>query len=297
MSQIKVQSINRIPSMKMDRSPTGMGGMDDLLGGGFVPGEVVIMAGEPGAGKSTLLLQLANGMGQLGKKILYVCGEENMPQVRLRADRLGTLNQNVICTETVNLEDIKTIDEEINADLIIVDSLQMLRTISKKAMPGTPTQMKFCLDDLTRYVQDKKKILVAIGHANKSGMVAGLLTLQHMVDAVLFMSKDEQGGRYIEAKKNRFGGNAEGLGLMMTASGLHEVNEDGRIIVDIGVAPSLVAPREVLIDHKKISKAIANGSWFNKHALRLDMKWIYKAVTGQELTDNVEYDIVYRVNE
>ncbi|MCG3203996.1 MAG: DNA repair protein RadA [Elusimicrobia bacterium] len=292
---VNVKSINRIPSVRQERIITGMTAIDRLLGGGFVPGEVVMLAGEPGVGKSTLLLQLSHNLAIRNKKVLYVCGEENLPQVKSRADRLGTLDPKIICTETTSLEDLFSIDKEINADILIVDSLQMLRSIKKKALPGSPTQMRYCLDELQSYIKPTPKVLVIIGHSTKSGMIAGLLTLQHTVDAVFFVSKDEEGGRFIEAKKNRFGDSQEGIGLMMTATGLHELDEEGRIVIDVGTSPEVIAPRELVLPYREIKQAIDGGSWINKFVINNDIKWLYENITGEKLTGQIEYDIICRV--
>lgn len=294
---VRVQSINRIPSIRQTRLETGMSSIDRLLGGGMVPGEVMLLAGEPGVGKSTLLLQLSHNLSNRGKKVLYVCGEENLTQVRLRADRLGTLHPNTICTETVSLEDILSIDKEVNGDVLIVDSLQMLRSVKKKALPGTPSQMRYCLDELMEYVKPTNKVLIIIGHSTKSGMVAGLLSLQHMVDAVFFVSKDEEGGRFIEAKKNRFGDSTEGIALLMTPTGLHEIDENGRIVIDVGTSPALVAPKEVSFPYSRIKVALDRGNWLNRYTIKSDIKWLYEQLTGESLTGEIEYDIICRVKE
>lgn len=227
---ITARPINTIPSKTIEKIKTGIYGFDNLIGGGLVPGSTMLFAGMPGIGKSTLLLQLADAFAKYNK-VLYISGEESMSQIKMRADRLGALNPQIYCSENIALEDILLLIESLNPKLLIIDSLQMLYSRASKVMPGSPSQMKKVLLKMIAIAKEKDMVLITIGHSTKSGMIAGLLTLQHMVDATMFMSiSEEDGVRLLEVKKNRFGASQGIWELEMAEKGFKDINENVMII-------------------------------------------------------------------
>lgn len=217
------QNITEIPPLDDLRLTTTVPDVDRLLGGGFAAGETMLMAGEPGSGKSTFLMQLAGKLADKNTKILYVSGEESLAQLKSRAERLGSVNSNIFCSEATVVEEIYQIDQHLETDFLIVDSLQMLNSVRLKQAPGTPTQMRYCLMSLIDYAKAHNKILIVVGHSTKAGLIAGLLTLQHMVDTVWTLSNDMNSKRQILVKKNRFGPAQEGMELTMTQTGFVEL--------------------------------------------------------------------------
>lgn len=220
-----VKPLSEIEVKEDFRIPTGVEELDILLNGGFPKGAAVLVAGEPGAGKSTLVLQIASLVGSKGYKVLYGCGEESLSQIRNRADRVNATKPTIICSESINLEDLYRADMEADADFIVIDSLQMLYTSSLKQQPSSPTQMRFCLASLIDYVKEHDKILIVIGQSTKSGLIAGMLSLQHMVDVVWYITADVNTVRTLHVHKNRFGSAQTGWELRMGENGFIELEE------------------------------------------------------------------------
>lgn len=230
-----VKPLSEIEVKEDFRIPTGIEELDILLNGGFPKGAAVLVAGEPGSGKSTLVLQMASLVGSKGYKVLYGCGEESLSQIRNRADRLSAAKPTIICSESINLEDLYRADMEANADFIVIDSLQMLYSNSLKQQPSSPTQMRFCLASLIDYVKEKDKILIVIGQSTKSGLIAGMLSLQHMVDVVWYLTADVNTTRTLHVHKNRFGSAQTGWEMRMGPNGFIELEENsskGKGIID-----------------------------------------------------------------
>ena len=219
----KYQSLPDVQIEDVKRVLIQQESFDGILGGGFYPGEAILLAGEPGSGKSTLLLQVAARLAMQGKKILYVAGEENSSQVASRAKRLSALYKNIYIAEETMVEKLYDIDKELDADFIIIDSLQTLQSNSLLKLPGNSTVMRYCLASLIGYTKAHGKNLITIGHSTKTGLIAGLLTLQHMVDAVFFMSNMD-GERWLMSKKNRFGPAQTSIELHMTEDGFTELS-------------------------------------------------------------------------
>lgn len=226
---LQVQSINTIPTPTHTRIPTGIDQFDHLIGGGLVPGATILFAGQPGIGKSTFLLQLANAVAT-SNTVLYISGEESLSQMKLRADRLGTSHPELYCSEAIAIEDIIALIEKINPTLLVVDSLQMMYSRESKAAHGSPTQIKKALLSLIHVVKQKNIIMIAIGHSTKSGKIAGMLTLQHMVDMTMFMSKSEDGVRLLEILKSRYGSADVMWSLEMGERGFSAINQKINVI-------------------------------------------------------------------
>lgn len=292
---MQVQQITTIPSVTETRITTGLKQFDSFLGGGFVNGETIFLAGQPGVGKSTLLLQLATILTDIGQRILYVSGEESLEQLKLRADRLNTLRDSIFCSNTVLLEELVKTLHKLQPKFIIIDSLQMLKSTAIKGEQGSAKQMKHCLLALIDHAKKTGQILIVIGHSTKTGLIAGLLTLQHMVDAVFFISK-ENTLRTIHAHKNRFGAVDEQFSMHMTKNGFSEFSR--HITKGFHVQPSSVLPYlqhkygdEVRISRKQIDEQIA--SKLVRTLIRASMGFLEKLYFGK--TINQEYEIVFKL--
>jgi DNA repair protein RadA/Sms len=303
----KVVPINEIPQSGELRMATNIKGFDSLMGKGLIPGQTIMFAGEPGVGKSTFLLQVSEAIAEQGIPVLYASGEENLPQLRLRADRLGTLNTHILCTNAINLDDIFEAVKSVSPRIIIIDSLQMLYSKSMRQAPGTPTQMRYCLNSMIQFTKENNLILIVVGHSTKTGLVAGLLTLQHMVDTVLFMTiQSENGRRLLTCKKNRFGPAFTGWQLKMTETGLYDLdnNEDllaGERVVEStesaaftkGVSNELngVSEKTRVMSGKQIQELLSNHP-FDKFAINSHVQWLAKKLNIRGLTNIDNYDIM-----
>lgn len=217
--------------------------LNRVLGGGLVPGSLVLIGGEPGIGKSTLLLQEA--LRLKGKTILYISGEESEQQIKMRADRIGiTANQCLVLTE-VSLEIIFRHLENLQPDLIIVDSIQTLFSEKIESAPGSVSQIRECAASLLRYAKDSGTAVILIGHITKDGSIAGPKILEHMVDAVLQFEGDRHHVfRLLRASKNRFGSTAE--------IGIYEMHDNGLKEV-VNPSEMLLSPRSELLSGVTIS--------------------------------------------
>lgn len=201
---------------------THISGFDNLLGGGIVKGSTMLIAGTPGSGKSTLLLQLAGQLADQGKKIIYVAGEENEEQIKMRAERFGINNPNIILFPCTQVERIIHAKFSFEPDLFIIDSLQMLYSETLHSQPGSPTQIRNGLLKLNEMAKTTGTTVIFIGQSTKGGFIAGLQTYQHTVDTVLYLGMDEDDptGRCLVASKNRFGSVGQEWRVTMTEHGL-----------------------------------------------------------------------------
>lgn len=291
---MQTQQITHIQATESARMTTGVKEFDNFIGGGFVNGETILIAGQPGAGKSTLLLQLATILTDTAERVLYISGEESLEQIKLRADRLGTLRDSIFCSDQVVLEDMYEVINKINPKFIIVDSLQMIHSKAIKGEQGSARQMKHCLLDLIAHVKKTGQVLIVIGHSTKTGLIAGMLTLQHMVDAVFFVSK-EGDVRYIQAKKNRFGGVDEQFQMLMTQKGFKEFT---RSIVKGSQVQRSILPylRHKYGDEVRLTKADIEAqmkSGLPKLFLHVAIGFVEKLFFGQTIKQ--DYEIVFKL--
>jgi len=200
---------------------TGLDELDFVLGGGVVPGSLVLIGGEPGIGKSTLLLQVAARLEAAGHSALYVSGEESAAQVRLRADRLGEGAGDVVFLGETELESILAHAGERSPSVLFVDSIQTVYTPELEGAPGNVGQVRECAARLQRFAKEAGVAVFLVGHVTKGGTVAGPKTLEHIVDTVLyFEGTGNLDHRVLRATKNRFGGVDEIGVFRMTAGGL-----------------------------------------------------------------------------
>ena len=227
----KVTELAEVSDQKINRIGVGITELDRVLGGGIVPGSVILIGGDPGIGKSTLLLQVLAGlMGQL--KCLYVSGEESLQQINMRAKRLDLDVGSLRCLTETSVEQILSVAQKEEPGLVVVDSIQTLHSEQVESAPGSVSQVRESAAGLVRYAKQKNCAMVLIGHVTKDGALAGPRILEHMVDAVLYFQSDE-GSRYrvIREFKNRFGAVNE-LGVFaMTGLGLKEVSNPSAIFL------------------------------------------------------------------
>ncbi len=204
-----------------------MSELDDLLGGGIVPGSVILLGGEPGIGKSTLLLQLCAAMAGKDSPSLYVSGEESLPQIRSRAQRLGLLENKIQAVSTNSLEDVlNTFTSDLNFRLMVIDSVQTLVSPDLDSIPGTPSQIRAVSSMLIQKAKETDTCIILVGHVTKEGQIAGPKMLEHMVDTVLYLEGDKEHlFRILRVVKNRFGPANELVMFEMTGTGLNIVND------------------------------------------------------------------------
>lgn len=212
-----------------ERIQTQIGELDRVLGGGIVRGSLVLVGGEPGIGKSTLLLQMA--LKQTGKT-LYVSGEESVQQIKLRAERVGSTPENCFLFAETSLSDVIRQADNMNPDILIIDSIQTLHSDRIEASIGSISQVKECTGQLMKFAKQKNIPIVLIGHVNKDGAIAGPKVLEHMVDTVLQFEGDRHlSYRILRTIKNRFGSTSE-LGIFeMNSTGLREVTNPSEVLI------------------------------------------------------------------
>lgn len=240
--------------------------LNTLLGGGLVPGSILLLGGEPGIGKSTLLLQIAV-LEQ--RKVLYVSGEESDKQIRMRADRIGIKNQECYLLPETNLNTILTYAQEIKPELLVIDSIQTLSDGNLESSPGSISQVRECTAQLLRYAKQTGTPVFLIGHITKDGSIAGPKVLEHMVDTVLQFEGDRNHlYRLLRTTKNRFGSTNE-LGIYeMLGDGLRPVenpselliNQDNQQLSGIAIASTIEGLRPLQIEVQALVSTAAYGT-------------------------------------
>ncbi|HET6376915.1 MAG TPA: DNA repair protein RadA [Methylocella sp.] len=207
------------------RTVSGLGELDRVTGGGFVPGSVILLGGEPGIGKSTLLLQACARLAESGKRVIYVSGEEAAAQVQLRASRLGLSAAPVELAAETSAEDIvATLSHGKRPSLAVIDSIQTVWTQTVESAPGTVSQVRGAAQVLIRFAKTTGTAVILVGHVTKDGQIAGPRVVEHMVDAVIsFEGESGRDFRILRAIKNRFGPTDEIGVFEMTGGGLAEV--------------------------------------------------------------------------
>jgi DNA repair protein RadA/Sms len=242
-------TLAQIDETESIRVPTGIGEFDRILGGGIVPGSVVLVGGEPGIGKSTLLLQVANAVAgdkqpktkslekspdkSTSRRVLYVTSEESARQTKLRAARLGVQSDNLLVLAETNVERIINQIQKVQPAVVIVDSIQMIYKPALPAAPGSVTQLRDCCMDLVYLAKASGIAVVLVGHITKAGTLAGPKIIEHIVDTVVYFEGDRfHAHRIVRCVKNRFGSTHE-VGLFeMTGGGLEEVTDPGNLFVE-----------------------------------------------------------------
>ena len=228
----KPQRIGEVRSDGEIRFSTGMGELDRVLGGGAVAGSLVLVGGAPGIGKSTLLLQICDQLCK-GRKVLYISGEESERQLKLRAERLKVNPDELYILSETRLSDIVSASEEMEPDILIVDSIQTLYNEENDASPGSVSQVKDCTMSMMQLSKSQGITVFVVGHINKDGNIAGPKVLEHMVDCVLYFEGDPNTSyRLLRAAKNRFGSTNEIGVFEMLDVGLVEVPNPSQMLLD-----------------------------------------------------------------
>jgi DNA repair protein RadA/Sms len=221
-----------------ERLASGASELDRVLGGGIVPGSVILLGGDPGIGKSTLLLQVAAHVAA-SRAVLYASGEESVAQVSLRAERLGLAADALRVAAQTDLEAILALAAEARAAVLVIDSIQTVQSASAAAGAGAVSQLRECTQELVRFAKSTGTAVIIIGHVTKEGTIAGPRLLEHLVDTVLYF-ESEASSRYriVRATKNRFGAVNELGFFAMTAAGLKEVRNPAAIFLARGPEPA-----------------------------------------------------------
>lgn len=241
---------------------------DRVLGGGIVPGSVVLIGGDPGVGKSTLILQAASDLAARNTTVLYVSAEESAQQVRVRADRMGLDGDGLFIHAEIDLDSILAAADQLDPGLVIIDSIQTIQSADLESSPGTVSQVRACASRLSNWAKPKNIPVFLIGHVTKEGTVAGPRVLEHMVDAVLYLEGDRfHQYRMLRAAKNRFGSTNE-IGVFdMADSGLREVRNPSEVFLEernamaagSAVAVTLEGSRPILLEIQALAAATAFG--------------------------------------
>ncbi|MBW4043196.1 MAG: DNA repair protein RadA [Acidobacteria bacterium] len=236
----QAQRIGDVPMDGFARRPTGETELDRVLGGGVVPGSVILLSGEPGVGKSTLLLAVASHVASMGAKVLYVSAEESLGQVRMRAERTGTLSANLWLSAETDLAVILGQIDQVEPQLVIVDSVQTVSTAEATGIAGGPGQVREVAASLTRVAKERDLPVLLVGHVTKDGQIAGPRVLEHLVDVVCHFEGDRGTAlRFVRAVKNRFGPTDEVGCFEMTAEGIVGVSDPSGLFLSraIGTEP------------------------------------------------------------
>jgi len=220
----EIKNINDISVDEEDRTSTEFGELDRVLGGGIVKGSLMLVGGDPGIGKSTLLLQVCRNLSKSGKKVLYVSGEESLKQIKMRADRIGKFDDNMLLLCETNLATIEGAIRSTEPQIVVIDSIQTIYNEDVGSAPGSVSQVRESTNILMQIAKGMSISIFIVGHVTKEGVVAGPRVLEHMVDTVLYFEGDRHATyRILRGVKNRFGSTNEIGVFEMKSSGLEEV--------------------------------------------------------------------------
>jgi len=262
----KPDTLKNITIDSENRFSINMSEVDRILGGGIVTGSMILIGGEPGIGKSTLSLQIPLGCNHL--RTLYVSGEESPKQLKMRAERLGGENDNLLIFSETLLENILDQARSLYIDLMIIDSIQTIYSEHIESSAGSVSQVRECAASLLRYAKERGVPVIIIGHITKDGSIAGPKILEHIVDVVLQFEGDTRGSyRILRSIKNRFGSTAELAVFEMTGKGLREVSNPSEMLIPmhqddlsgISIAAMLDGTRPFLIEIQSLVSTAAYG--------------------------------------
>ena len=266
-SKVKALKVADISLTNESRIKTGNTELDRVLGGGIVPGAVILLGGEPGIGKSTLMLQLALVLKNF--KTLYVSGEESAKQIKMRAERLGEGSSDCLILTETSTQNIFTHIDAVKPNLLVVDSIQTLHSQAIDASPGSVSQIRETASELLRFAKETAIPVILIGHITKDGGIAGPKILEHMVDVVLQFEGDRNHiYRILRAQKNRFGSTSE-LGIYeMVSQGLREVHNPSEILISqkdealsgTAIAATVEGMRPMLIEIQALVSSAVYGT-------------------------------------
>jgi DNA repair protein RadA/Sms len=264
-----VTPIGGVTSAEAARTPSGIGEVDRVLGGGFVPGSIILIGGDPGIGKSTLLLQLAARVATGGGTALYITAEESAAQIRGRAERIGAVVEGLNLAATTELETALAAIEGAAPALAVVDSVQTLTSPDLSGPAGSVGQVREVAARLAELAKTGQTCVALVGHVTKEGTVAGPRTLEHLVDAVIYLEGERLGStRLLRAAKNRFGSTDEVGVLEMRGDGLAEVDDASRFFLESEEAPTagsaitiaLEGTRPLAVEIQALSAAASYGT-------------------------------------
>ncbi|QLL70635.1 DNA repair protein RadA [Lactobacillus sp. 3B(2020)] len=253
----KPQKINEIDTRKTPRVKTKLNELNRVLGGGIVPGSLVLIGGDPGIGKSTLLLQVSGQLSTEGRSVLYVSGEESASQIKMRAQRLEVAGDNFYIYPETNMDSIRATIDSLNPEYVVIDSVQTMQATDVTSAIGSVSQIRAVTAQLMQIAKGKNITVFVVGHVTKGGVLAGPKILEHMVDTVLYFEGDlHHTYRILRAVKNRFGSTNE-LGIFeMDNDGLKEVANPSEIFLEerlqdatgSAVVVSLEGTRPILVE-------------------------------------------------
>jgi DNA repair protein RadA/Sms len=227
--------ITHVDTTAVAHWPTGIDEFDRVLGGGIVPGSVILLSGEPGVGKSTLLLEVASKAAVAKSRVLYVSAEESVAQVRLRAERTGALQPELFIAAETDLATILGQIDAVKPDLVIIDSVQTVSSSLNDGQAGQPGQVREVASTLIRLAKDRNLPVLLVGHVTKDGSIAGPRLLEHLVDVVCQFEGDRHTAlRFVRALKNRFGSTDEVGCFEMTGDGISEVADPSGLFLSRG---------------------------------------------------------------
>ena len=227
----EIVKLNDVEKKQTTRIATGVGELDRVLGGGFVNGSLVLLGGEPGIGKSTLILQICDNV-KVDGKILYVSGEESAEQIKIRADRLGIKNENLLFLAETDIDNVETALQTTGAKFVIIDSVQTMYSEEITSAPGSVSQVREITARIMKMCKQKEITTIIIGHVTKDGNIAGPRVLEHMVDTVLYLEGERYFSyRILRGVKNRFGSTNE-IGMFeMQNEGLVEITNPSQLLI------------------------------------------------------------------
>lgn len=273
--------ISEISIEEQDRTSTGFGELDRVLGSGIVKGSLVLVGGDPGIGKSTLLLQVCRNLAHSEKKVLYISGEESLKQIKMRANRIGAIDGELYFLCETNLDSIAGSIEQEKPDVVIIDSIQTMYREDVTSAPGSVSQVRESTNLLMQIAKGLGITIFIVGHVTKEGVVAGPRVLEHMVDTVLYFEGDRNDAyRLLRAVKNRFGSTNEIGVFEMQEKGLAEVTNPSEMMISgrpqnasgAVVACSLEGTRPILLEVQALvtatnfgmARRTANGVDYNR---------------------------------
>lgn len=232
VSSKRPQKLSEVNLENHERMQLAMPEVDRPLGGGVVPGSVILWGGEPGIGKSTLILQVCHAMAKAGRSVLYASGEESEAQIKMRAERLGAADDNLLVYSGGNLDAIVSEAEKEKPSMLVIDSIQTMYLAANESPMGSPAQIRDCTAVLVRLAKSENIAVMIIGHVTKEGNLAGPRILEHMVDVVFYLEGDRSYQfRVLRTVKNRFGSTAESGLFVMEGQGLKGIEDPSKYLL------------------------------------------------------------------
>ncbi|MEK9159104.1 MAG: DNA repair protein RadA [Patescibacteria group bacterium] len=289
------------------RTVTGIGEFDQVLGGGFVEGSMILLSGEPGIGKSTLTLQITDRMAAQKDKVLYITGEESIDQVSDRAKRLGSKQENIELLYENNLENIIATVESSKPNFLVIDSIQVMSSADIPGVAGSLSQVRYVTEVIMNTIKTHKIPTLLIGHVNKEGNIAGPKVLEHLVDTVLILEGERDHElRMLRAVKNRFGNISEVGIFEMSEAGLRELKNPGERILEnrpknaIGTSLTmtmegnrpLLMEVQALVNHTDFGYPKRMASGFDRNRLELLLAVLQKYTTLNLSDQDVYINVV-----